>query len=96
MPRFGGCWEQKPKAHTWAGGEVWNPGRPCRSLAVGSGARFCDRAAGWGAILGVAGWEMLQPPYWLCLGAATLLVVKAQFAERSLSVACVLGVWTRV
>lgn len=39
MPRFGGCWEQKPKAHTWAGGEVWNPGRPCRSLAVGSSAR---------------------------------------------------------
>lgn len=94
--KFGGCWEQKPRLTRGLESEVWSPGRPCRSLAVGSSVRFCDQAAGWGAIPGVAGWEMLQPPYWLChLGAATPLVVKAQFAEHSLSVACVLGVWTR-
>lgn len=63
---------------------------------MGSGARFCDRAAGQGAILGLGGWEMLQSPCWLCLRPATLLVVKAQYAERSLAVVCFLGVWTRV
>ena len=66
-PRFGGSCEQKPKTHTWAGGALWNPGRPPRFLAVGCGARFCDRAAGRGAVLGVGGWAMPQSPCWLCL-----------------------------
>lgn len=65
--RFGGSCEQKPKTHTWAGDAVWNPGRPPRFLAVGSGARFCNRAVGWGAVPGVGGWAMLQLPCWLCL-----------------------------
>ena len=55
-PRSGGSCEQKPKTHTWAGGAVWNPGRPPGFLAVGRGARFCDRAGGGVQLLGwVAG-----------------------------------------
>ena len=76
-PRSGGSCEQKPKTHTWAGGAVWNPGRPPGFLAVGRGARFCDRAGGgvqlWGGWLGRASVPLLAVPH--CAGWSPYPVV---------------------
>ena len=62
----GGWRWPKPKTNTWAGGAVWNPGRPPGFLAVGRGARFCDRAGGWvqlwGGWLGRASVPLLAVP----------------------------------